>query len=522
MHALTRRQLLAITACAAASISQGADASTPIESGPQPTPSTQNANINQVLTQEKGVQQNLANAVDPGMGANMVGFLQSGTGTEPRTVGDKLRERHSLLDFMTNAQREDVTSGAALLNHTAAINRALSSGYEIELPDGVLNAEYIELVDGTRAIGKGHIAGRQNTSLWSGTVIQALPSEHKEFLHMREGRIRGVLLEGFTLAGDHIRNPLQGGISLEAQVSGRDGGLWDFELRRLFVKGFAGDGLRLVGGYKDTQAPIQFGHVDHVLIERPLATSRALVLMGQCEHIEFDECRFDGVYGLGPMGVGSYIGRFDPDYDIRPNNITFTNPSFQRANVGIEIDRCENVVMIAPWFETVITAIQQKNSSAGLELIAPRFANVVTGLDCGTNCMASIRSPIVAGRMSNLVVGNNHGGVRLDSPSKAAVGTMGVHSTVSLNAGRQLEVKAHAFVNVEFGPEITIDTINGYHMPGETLTLLVSANPVRFSAGGNLALGGQGPSKVLEPGCTITFIRTDAASIAAWQCISLA
>ncbi|MCU1753113.1 hypothetical protein [Pseudomonas sp. 6D_7.1_Bac1] len=467
------------------------------------------------------IQRNLANATDPDTGPNMVGFLQSGTGTQSRTVGDKLRERHSLFDFMAKAEQDDVTSGGSRLNHTAAINRALASGYEIELPDGVLNAEYIELVDGTRAIGKGHIAGRLGTNNWSGTVIRALPSAERKFIRMPAGKIRGVLLEGFTLAGDHVHNPLQDGISLEGVVSGRDGGLWDFELRRLFVKGFAGDGLRLVGGYKDTQAPVQFGQVAHVLVERPVATARSLVLMGQCEHIEFDECRFDGVYGLGPVGVGSYIGRFDPAHDIRPNNITFTNPSFQRASVGIEIDRCENIVMIAPWFETVKTAVRQNNSSVGLELIAPRFANVITGLECGKNCMASIRSPIVAGSISNLVVGSNHSGVRLDSPSKAGVGTSGVHSTVSFNSGRQLEVKAHTFLNVEFGPGLTIETINGYHMPGETLTLLVTSNPVRFTSAGNLALGSLGPYKVLAPGSTITFIRTDAPGVAHWQCIGL-
>ncbi|WP_242486405.1 hypothetical protein [Pseudomonas sp. TH03] len=521
MRPLTRRQLLAATAGATAGLALGADERIPTEPGSQPSLSNRKADTNQALVPTQDLQQDLANSMDPKMGPNMVGFLQSGTGAESRTVGDKLRESHSLLDFMTKAERGDVTSGASLLDHTTAINRALSSGYEIELPDGVLNAQYIELVDGTRAIGKGHIAGRQDTRQWSGTVIRALASAHTQFVRMQEGKIRGVLLEGFTLAGDYVHNPLQDGISLEGKVSGPDGGLWDFELRRLFVKGFAGDGLRLVGGYKNTQAPIQFGLVDHVLIERPLAKSRGLVLMGQCEHIEFDECRFDGVYGLGSVGVGSYIGRFNPAYDIRPNNITFTNPSFQRASVGIDIDRCENIVMIAPWFETVITAVRQNNSSSGLELIAPRFANVVTGLDCGKNCMASIRSPIVAGSMSNLVVGKNHGGVRLDSPSKAGVGTTGVHSTVSFNAGRGLEVKAHAFVNVEFGPGLTIDTINGYHMPGETLTLLVSSNPVRFISGGNLALGNQGPFKVLAPGSAITFIRTDAPGVAAWQCIGL-
>ena len=353
-------------------------------------------------------------------------------------------------------------------------------------------------------------------------MIRALPSSEPSLVRMAAGRVRGVLLEGLTLAGDYLRNPLQHGISLHGKVAGRDGGLWDFELRRLFIKGFAGDGLKLLGGYRDTQAPMQFGQVSHVLVERPVARARALVLMGQCEHIEFDECRFDGLYGLGAKGIGSYLGRFSPACDIRPNNLTFTNPSFQRARVGLVLDRCENIVLMAPWFETVHTAIRQQHASVGLELIAPRFANVLTGLECGTQCMASMRSPIAAGRIGNLVLGSGHAGISLDAVSKPGVGTQGVHPTLVLLAGRSLQVKAHRLVNLTCGPGQTLETLIGQHMPGQTLTLLVGAHPLRIVAGsGNLALGSLGPYRVLGPGSCITFIRTDAVGAAPWQCIAL-
>lgn len=500
MRRLSRRQLLAATTCA---VSAQSLAGLTLAG---PAADAQGPPINST----------------PDTAADHIGFMQSAAGNPPRTAGDQLRERYSLLDFMTRAQREDVTTGRSLLDHTAALNLALASGHEIHMPGGVFNARYLELQDGSRLIGQGHIAGRQGVQPHSGTLIRALPSTESSFVRMAAGRVRGVLLEGLTLAGDYLHNPMQDGISLQGRVAGNDGGLWDFELRRLFIKDFAGDGLKLLGGYRDTQAPMQFGYVSHVLVERPVAAARSLVLMGQCEHIEFDECRFDGVYGLGPQGIGSYLGPFSPHFDIRPNNLTFTNPSFQRASIGLDIDRCENIVLVAPWFETVTTAIRQQHASVGLELIAPRFANVVTGLECGSHCMASMRSPIAAGSIGNLVLGSGHGGIRLDAVSKPGVSTQGVHPTLELPATRQLEVKAHPMVKLECSPGQTLETITGQHMPGQTLTLLVHGNPLRVAAvGGNLALGNLGPYTVLAPGSCISFIRTDAPGIASWQCIAL-
>jgi len=61
-------------------------------------------------------------------GANGVGFLQAGTGAVLDTLQRKGRESVTPLDFMTNALRTDVLSGAPTLDHTAAIQAMLSSG----------------------------------------------------------------------------------------------------------------------------------------------------------------------------------------------------------------------------------------------------------------------------------------------------------------------------------------------------------------------------------------------------------
>ena len=151
MRALTRRQLLAATGCTLTAQSLGQLQA--------PAPSLRHA-AGDTATDSQSPLIELADAHGGDSGANRVGYMQAGNGAQARTVGDKLRERYSLFDFMSQAQREDISQGRSLLDHTAALNLALASGYEIELPSGVLNARYLELQDGSRLIGQGHIAGQ--------------------------------------------------------------------------------------------------------------------------------------------------------------------------------------------------------------------------------------------------------------------------------------------------------------------------------------------------------------------------
>lgn len=69
-------------------------------------------------------------------GASLVGFQQAGTGVVSTTVQSKLRERTSVFDFMTAAQVADVVSNSATIDVTAAINSALQSARDVELPTG--------------------------------------------------------------------------------------------------------------------------------------------------------------------------------------------------------------------------------------------------------------------------------------------------------------------------------------------------------------------------------------------------
>lgn len=459
----------------------------------------------------------LANASNPALGAGMSGFTNTGTGAIASTAYRKLTEFHSLFDFMTNAERDDIQSGASVLDHTDALDRAIQSGYGINLPDGKINARYVEIIDGTRLIGKGSANGRPGIPSQTGTQIKALPSAEPIFMRIPSGRVRGVELQGFSVRGDHVANPGQNGIYFQGVVSGVDGGLWDFNFESLYVTGFALENFAIIGGTLDTQSPMQFGRVSHIIVERPISTAKSLLMVGQCEHISFNECRFDGVSGLGAVGQGSFMGRSGSD--IHPSNVTFLNCSFQRADVGIFVDRCENIVFIAPWFETVNVGVEQAASSTGLDLIAPRFANVQIGLRSGSNCRSDIRSPVVVGTITNLFVGNFHAGASIESTSKPGVPTSNVNYDRPVLVGPVLDVQAHKFSVHTFSPGITIDTINGYHMPGETVTIFVGSNATAFANGGNLSVGGLPNPFTVPAGSTITFIKTDTAGLAPWRCL---
>jgi hypothetical protein len=61
------------------------------------------------------------------IGAELIGFSQSGTGAILRTLKDKIREDITVLDFMTAAQIADVRAGTFLQDVTSAMNAAATA-----------------------------------------------------------------------------------------------------------------------------------------------------------------------------------------------------------------------------------------------------------------------------------------------------------------------------------------------------------------------------------------------------------
>lgn len=92
-------------------------------------------------------------ALSASSGSALIGWIQNGTGAQSHTEQDKLRERVSVFDFMTDVQIADVKAGTLLQDVTAAINATITSlgtlGGDVIFPPG----KY--LISGTIVIGNG-------------------------------------------------------------------------------------------------------------------------------------------------------------------------------------------------------------------------------------------------------------------------------------------------------------------------------------------------------------------------------
>lgn len=72
-------------------------------------------------------------------GAGMIGWAQSATGAQPRSVDDVLSERVSLFDFLTEAQIADVKAGTALIDVSVGVQawvNAIQSDVQYGAPKG--------------------------------------------------------------------------------------------------------------------------------------------------------------------------------------------------------------------------------------------------------------------------------------------------------------------------------------------------------------------------------------------------
>lgn len=178
------------------------------------------------------------------VGSSLIGFIQDGIGAVRRSIQDKLRERVSVFDFMTDAQIADVKAGTAS-DVTAAVQAALdfvtNTGGELFAPIGTYPVSALRITDtsvvddvqlSTRFILRG--AGHR-------TIFRATSAS--PILHIGNAggttlfdiAIKGIQLDGNSLAaqclrisathrvrvsGCRISRALQDGILLDASSFG--------------------------------------------------------------------------------------------------------------------------------------------------------------------------------------------------------------------------------------------------------------------------------------------------------------
>ena len=108
---------------------------------------------------QAAVQEEIDDLAAPG-GSVLVGYLPNGTNAVTRTVQSKLRETISVLDFMSAAEKADVTSGSApTLNVTSAIQAAIDAAWVnhalLIFPTGnYLVTDTLDVYEGTQIQGE--------------------------------------------------------------------------------------------------------------------------------------------------------------------------------------------------------------------------------------------------------------------------------------------------------------------------------------------------------------------------------
>lgn len=130
-------------------------------------------------------------------GSALVGFIQPQTGAVLRTVQSKLRDEVSVFDFMTAAQIADVIGNTLLLDVTAPINAAMSSG-----------AKRIIFPEGSYGI-TAPLLWKTQTTLWAANRITCIVKALAGFagtalINCPSDAYTGMTMEHFTLNANNI------------------------------------------------------------------------------------------------------------------------------------------------------------------------------------------------------------------------------------------------------------------------------------------------------------------------------
>lgn len=121
----------------------------------------------------------LVELAGPWIGADKIGFTQSGTGAVARDAQSKMGEQVSVFDFMTEAEIADVQANTATLNVTAAIQAAVdkvaTTGGELIFPPGtykITSKISKTFGDGIAVLISGYGAKIDATAITTGNAIE--------------------------------------------------------------------------------------------------------------------------------------------------------------------------------------------------------------------------------------------------------------------------------------------------------------------------------------------------------------
>ena len=294
-----------------------------------------------------------------GKGSKLVAFIQRMTGAVATWVEDKLAERISLNDFLTDAQRADIKAGTLAIDCTAAVNAwclalrtaslgTLVTSYDTiqlrgalgRVPQGKIRLDgKVTFYENTGWKGAGRFSSIFVTSYNGNAFEMAAPVGYDGF---------GCIFEGFSIVGDRTKASQVGIASMR---------LWESEFKNVGVYNCGSEGW----------------------------------LFRQCLNVHLDNCEALLNVGYGLRGMDGAVSWTDST----PNNLPSNNCTISRSHfanndkAGVLLSQVGSGTGCNGWYIGTGTSIEKNyySSAAGtgynIEVTsASYFPNEIEGVWC--------------------------------------------------------------------------------------------------------------------------------------------
>ena len=334
-----------------------------------------------------------------------------------------------------------------------------------------------------------------------------------------------VLLSGIRLVGS-TGNTSEEAIFWDASAHFA-AGVWYSELNDVFIIGFAGHAIHMVGTNAGYTGMNQWVTFNRVIVFRSAGGGNGLRIEGATYELNFNDCQFDGT--APGDGVNIFIGgRAGNNYAV-PIDINFKNLTSQNAATAVQIDGGWAVHFDSPHHEYV----------QGVYLITGDLHASIAGITInnagfqasGTNNGAGYLLNVAASASGVRFTHNNIMGPA-DTVVRTIPGTDVVYNDnlffgatdLPATSGLSAQLIPAPSINIRSAHTVglassttPITTIQAAFGPGETATFFALGGPVVFGAGGNLNL--MGAPSITVTG-SITFMVSDLGGSTTWIPVS--
>jgi len=340
------------------------------------------------------------------------------------------------------------------------------------------------------------------------------------------GVAANVFLSGFRLIGS-ANNTSEDAILWDSSGFANSG-VWYSELRDIYITGFAGNGIHLVGTSANFSGISQFIQFNRVVVYRVKGGGNGLRIEGAAYQLAFNDCQFDGT--AAGDGTNIFIGaRPGNPYGV-PIDVNFRGLTSQNAATAVQIDGGWALSFDSPHHEFVWGVYALTGdlgaSIAGVTISGAGFQT--SGVNNGAGYLLSVTDP---GATGIRFVRNNIMGPA-DMVVRSANGADIVYqdnlffggTSLPLTSGITAQLTAASTISIGGAHTVglnssttPITTIQAGLGAGETVTFFSMNGPVTFAAGGNIDLLGENSLTVRG---SITFVVSDLGTAPSWVPVS--